>query len=127
MQWTGDSVVFSCIHSVIPAGALANKATQWIATHPRFLFPVQALSTVFREKFLGALSQAFTNNALTFAGKTADLGTSTGFARLKVPLRTKAWVVTVKKPVAGPEHVLDYVGRTTHRVGTRSERPCFAT
>lgn len=110
------------IHSVIPAGVLASNAEQWLATHPRFLFPVHALSTVFREKFLDALSQAFTSNALTFAGKTANLGTPASFARLKGQLRNKAWVVYVKKPFAGPEHVLDYVGRYTHRVAIANHR-----
>lgn len=110
------------IHSVIPAGVLASTAEQWIATHPRFLFPVHALSTVFREKFLDALSQAFTNKALTFAGNTAHVGTPTGFARLQGHLRNKAWVVYVKKPFASPEHVLDYVGRYTHRVAIANHR-----
>jgi hypothetical protein len=110
------------IHSVIPAGALASNAAQWIATHPRFLFPVQALSTVFREKFLDAMSQAVTNHAVTFAAQTAKVSTPIGFARLQAQLRKKAWVVYVKKPFAGPEHVLDYVGRYTHRVAIANHR-----
>jgi hypothetical protein len=110
------------IHSLIPAGALDKEGDKWLATHPRFLFPVHALSTVFREKFLEALSHAFANNTLTFAGKTAKVGTPTGFASLKAQLRKKAWVVYVKKPFAGPEHVLDYVGRYTHRVAIANHR-----
>ena len=110
------------IHRVIPAGALASNGAQWIATHRRFLFPVEALSTVFREKVLDALSQAFASSTLTFGGKTAHPGTPTGFARLKAQLREKAWVVYGKKPVAGPAHVLDDVGRDTHRVAIATHR-----
>ncbi len=90
------------IHSLIPGGALSDQGEQWIAINPRFLFPVRALRTVFREKFLDALEQAFTRNALTFTGKTANLGTPTGFARLKAGLRQKKWVVTIKNPLAVP-------------------------
>jgi hypothetical protein len=75
------------MHSVIPAGALGKEGQQWLAIDPRFLFLIWALSTVFREKFLDARDQARTSNALTCTGKTANLGTSTGFARLKARLR----------------------------------------
>ena len=110
------------IHSIIPAGALGKDGQQWLAINPRFLFPVRALSTVFREKFLDALEQAFTSNAFTFIGKTAHFGTPPGFAKLKAHLRHKAWVVTIKKPFGGPKQVLDYLGRSTHRVAIANHR-----
>ena len=86
------------VHCVIPAGALAPDGERWIAADPRLLFPVRALSMVFRGKFLDALTQACTKGALTFTGTIAALGTPQGFATLNEQLRSKDWVVYTKKP-----------------------------
>jgi hypothetical protein len=101
------------VHCVIAAGALASKGERWIEADPRFLFPVRALSTVFRGKFCAALAQA---------GATGAVLLPEGFAQLRNQLYAKEWVVYAKAPFADPAHVLDYVGRYTHRVAIANHR-----
>jgi hypothetical protein len=101
------------VHCVIAAGALAADGGHWIDADPRFLFPVRALSTVFRGKFCAALAQA---------GSTGAWPLPEGFAQLRAQLYAKEWVVYAKAPFAGPAHVLDYVGRYTHRVAIANHR-----
>ena len=110
------------LHCLVAAGALASDGTRWNPTHPRLLFPVQALSTVLRGKFLDALHQTYATGALTCTEDTADLDTPAGFVRLLDQLYNKAWVVYAKRPFAGPEQVLDSVGRSTHRVAISNQR-----
>src|SRR5215831_1837872 len=84
------------VHCLVPGGALADDHTRWVPTHPAFLFPVKALGTVFRAKFLEALAHAHTTAALTFSDTTAALATPQGFARLLDHLYATAWVVYAK-------------------------------
>jgi hypothetical protein len=101
------------VHGVIAAGALAADGGHWIAADPRFLFPVRALSTVFRGKFCAALAQADSTGALPLPE---------GLAQLRAQLYATEWVVYAKAPFAGPAHVLDYVGRSTHRGASANHR-----
>jgi len=110
------------VHCLVPGGALADDHTRWVPTHPAFLFPVKALGTVFRAKFLEALAHAHTTAALTFSDTTAALATPQGFARLLDHLYATAWVVYAKAPFAGPAQVVDYIGRYTHRVAITNTR-----
>ncbi len=110
------------LHCVIPAGALSSDGERWRNADPRFLFPVRALSKVFRGKFLDALHQACTNETFTFPGPTAAFGTPQGFAQFADQLCAHDWVVYIKKPFAGPAQVLEYVGRYTHRVAISNHR-----
>lgn len=110
------------LHCVIPGGALASDHSRWIPARENFLFHVKALSRTFRRKFLGLLKKAFDQGRLIFPGKTAELGTQKGFTRLRTKLKAKEWVVYSKKPFAGPEQVLDYIGRYTHRVAISNHR-----
>ena len=110
------------VHCVIAAGALSANGERWIEADPRFLFPVRALSTVFRGKFCEALAQAGSTGALPLAEGPPALGTPEDFAQLRAQLYTKEWVVYAKAPFAGPAHVLDYVGRYTHRVAIANHR-----
>jgi Putative transposase/Transposase zinc-binding domain len=110
------------VHCVIAAGALSANGERWIDADPRFLFPVRALSTVFRGKFCEALAQASSTGALSLAEGPAALGTPEGFEQLRAQLYAKEWVVYAKAPFAGPEHVLDYIGRYTHRVAIANHR-----
>jgi hypothetical protein len=110
------------VHCVIPGGALSRDGERWRAADPRFLFPVRALSRVCRGKCLATLQQAFPNDAVTFAGPTAALGTPKGLATRTAPRRDQAWVVSTKPPCAGPAQVLDDVGRSTHRVALANHR-----
>jgi hypothetical protein len=108
------------------AGALAANGARWIDADPRFLFPVRALSTVFRGKFCAALAHACSTGAVPIAECPTALSTSEDFAQLRAQLYTKEWVVYAKAPLAGPAPVLDYVGRYTHRVRSdaRGRRSC---
>jgi Putative transposase/Transposase zinc-binding domain len=101
------------VHCVVAAGALASNGERWIEADPRFLFPVRALSTVFRGKCCAALAQA---------GATGAVLLPEDFAQLRDQLYAKEWVVYAKAPFAGPAHVLDYVGRYTHRVAIANHR-----
>jgi hypothetical protein len=110
------------LHCVVPGGALALDGARWIAAPPGFLFPVRALAQVFRGKYLGALQRAFTTGKLVFAGSLAGLAAPAAFAAWLADLRQHDWVVYAKRPVAGPEQVLEYLGRYTHRVAIANER-----
>jgi hypothetical protein len=110
------------VHCVIAAGALAADGGHWIDAEPRFLFPVRALSTVFRGKFCAALAQASATGALPCAAESTTLGIPESFEQLRAQLYTQEWVVYAKAPFAGPAHVLDYVGRYTHRVAIANYR-----
>jgi putative transposase/transposase-like zinc-binding protein len=110
------------VHCLVPGGALADNGTRWIPTHPRFLFPVHALSPVFRGKFLEALHSSTTMGTLVFPGETEPLATPEGFRRFIDQLYAKAWIVYAKQSMAGPGHVLDYLSRYTHRVAIANHR-----
>lgn len=110
------------LHCVVTGGALAPDGTRWIAAKAGFLFPVRALSTVFRAKYLDALQRAFAQQRLTFAGGTADLAHAGAFARFIAALRAESWVVYAKQPFGGPAQVLQYLGRYTHRVAISNAR-----
>jgi predicted Zn-ribbon and HTH transcriptional regulator len=110
------------LHALVPGGALADDGTCWVPTHPKFLFPVKALGKVFRGKFLGALQQPALNQALCFNEHTAPLSTKAGFSQLIDHLYDHNWVVYAKRPFKGPEHVIEYIGRYTHRVAIANHR-----
>ena len=110
------------LHCVIPSGCLSLDHSQWIAGRENFLFRVEPLSEVFQGKFIHYLEKAFEKGKLIFPGKTQPLGTSKGFRDLKNQLWAKNWVVYSKAPFAGPEQVLDYLGRYTHRVAISNHR-----
>ena len=110
------------VHCVIAAGALSSNGERWIDADPRFLFPVRALSAVFRGKFCEALAQAGSTGALPLAEGPPALGIPEGFAQFRDQLYATEWVVYAKAPFAGPAHVLDYVGRYTHRVAIANHR-----
>jgi hypothetical protein len=100
------------LHCLIPSGALSLDQSRWIAARPNFLFPVKALSVVFRGKFLDLLTQA---------GENGRIEIETPSERLKA-LRKKNWIVYAKKPFGSPRTVLDYLGRYTHRVALSNDR-----
>jgi len=110
------------LHCVIPAGALSLDETCWLSGRKDFLFPVKALSKVFRGKFTCLLKKAYEKKELLFPGNTETLGAQKEFSRLVEELKEKDWVVYSKKPFAGPKKVLDYLGRYTHRVAISNHR-----
>ena len=109
------------LHCLVAAGAL-HADGHWINSRRGFLFPVQALSQVFRGKFLAALARAFDTGALKLDGATATLVQASDRQRFFAALHKHAWVVYAKKPFGGPQQVLDYLGRYTHRVALSNNR-----
>jgi len=112
------------LHCLVPAGALSCDRTRWVPARQNFLFPVKALSRVFRAKFLDSLKKSFEENKLLFVGQIAPLADAESFGALLDGLRKKPWVVYAKKPFSSPAHVLDYLGRYTHRVALSNDRIC---
>ena len=110
------------LHCLVPAGALSSDQKRWTPARKNFLFPIKALSTVFRGKFLDLLKKACERNKLLFVAQSASLANPVAFKLLIKGLRKKPWVVYAKKPFGSPEHVLDYLGRYTHRVALSNDR-----
>jgi Putative transposase/Transposase zinc-binding domain len=110
------------VHCVVTGGALAPDGSRWIAARPGFLFPVRALAQVFRGRYLARLQQAFDRGELHLTGGLAPLGEPAAFATWLAELRQHTWVVYCKPPFAGPDHVLAYLGRYTHRVALSNDR-----
>jgi len=110
------------VHGVIAAGALSANGERWLEADSRFLFPVRALSTVVRGKCCEARARLWTTGALPCPEEPTSGGSPAGFAPLRAQLYAKAWVVYAKAPCAGPEQVLDSVGRSTHRVAIANHR-----
>ncbi|MGH8190332.1 MAG: IS91 family transposase [Rhodanobacteraceae bacterium] len=110
------------LHCVVPGGGLAPDGDHWIACKPGFFLPVRVLSRLFRRLFLEHLEQAFATGQLRFFGSLQALRDRRAFLRYLAPLRKVEWVVYAKAPFAGPEQVLDYVGRYTHRVAISNHR-----
>ena len=109
------------VHALVAAGALSASGT-WVRSRRGFLFPVKALSAVFRGKFLEALVQALDHGQLALSAGTAALSEPRAQRSLLADLRKKAWVVYAKRPFVGPEQVLEYLGRYTHRTAISNER-----
>jgi hypothetical protein len=110
------------VHCVVTGGALSEDGERWIAAKPGFLFPVRALSAVFRGKYLDALARAHQGGELHFAGSTAPLAEPAAWRALLATLKANDWVVYAKPPFAGAEQVLSYLGRYTHRVAIANHR-----
>jgi len=110
------------LHCVIPGGALSSDKTKWLPARENYLFNVIALSQVFRGKFTELLKRAFTHNEFAFEGIASVLAAEKDFFRFIDGLKQKGWVVYCKEPFAGPEHVLEYIGRYTHRVAISNNR-----
>jgi hypothetical protein len=110
------------LHCVIAGGVISADKTRWIQTKPNYLFNVEALSLVFRGKFIEYLEKGYAKGKLNFPGNTAKYAVAEGFSGLIKRLRSKEWVVFSKKPFAGPQAVLQYIGRYTHRVAISNNR-----
>jgi len=110
------------IHSVVPGGGLSPDHSQWIRSPPHFFLPVRVLSRVFRGKFVAGLRQAFHAKQLAFYGELQPLATEKAFAAFLRTLFREDWVVYAKAPFGGPEHVLQYLARYTHRVAISNHR-----
>ena len=111
------------LHCVVPGGGLSPDGTRWIGCKKSsFFLPVQVLSARFRNLFLRYLRRAFEEGRLSFYGEMADLGRPARFDALCHRMRRIKWVVFVKPPFGGPEQVLKYLARYTHRVAISNSR-----
>jgi hypothetical protein len=110
------------LHCVVPGGGLAPDGEGWIACRPGFFLPVRVLSRLFRRLFLERLRDAFEAGRLKFFSELAHLAEPVAFASHIKPLATAEWVVYAKRPFGGPEQVLAYLGRYTHRVAIANSR-----
>ena len=120
--WSQKLSLHPHVHCVIPAGGLSLDHTHWIKSRSRFFLSIQVLRRVFRGKFVDALKQAFRDGSLSFHGGLTPLAQPKTFAAWLRPLFRKDWVVYAKRPFGGPEYVLQYLGRYTHRVAISNHR-----
>jgi len=110
------------LHCVVPGGGLSPDGTRWISCRPRFFLPIRVLSCLFRRLLIELLEKAYENGQLQFFSALKELQNRQLFLRYLEPLRHTKWVVYAKPPFAGPQQVLDYVGRYTHRVAISNNR-----
>jgi hypothetical protein len=110
------------VHMVVPGGGIALDDQRWIASRPAFLLPVRVLGKLFRGVFLSRLLALYDAGRLVFFGGLAPLADRRAFLRHLAPVRKKRWAVYAKPPFAGPEAVLAYLSRYTHRVAISNRR-----
>jgi len=121
-SWGQNLLFHPHLHCVVPGGGISLDGSRWVACRPDFFLPVRVLSSLFRRLFLESLEKAFDSGKLKFFGTLEPLQDRTAFTRRLAPLKKREWVVYAKAPFAGPERVLDYVGRYTHRVAISNNR-----
>ena len=110
------------VHGIVPGGGLSFDGARWVACKPGFFLPVRVLSRLFRRRFLEELEQVHLRGQLQFFGEYASLTDPQAFAQWIAPMRACEWVVYAKRPFAGPEAVLAYLSRYTHRVAISNQR-----
>src|SRR3989441_699265 len=110
------------VHMIVPGGGIALDGKRWVSCRPGFFLPVRVLSRLFRRLFLERLTAAHAAGRLSFFGDYAHLDDAQAFAAYLAPLRRSEWVVYSKRPFGGPEAVLAYLSRYTHRVAIANSR-----
>jgi hypothetical protein len=110
------------VHMIVPGGGLSPDGRSWVSCRPSFFLPVRVLSRLFRRLFLTMLAAAHEADRLKFFGDHAHLAGAEAFAAYLAPLRKAEWVVYSKRPFGGPEAVLAYLARYTHRVAISNSR-----
>jgi Putative transposase/Transposase zinc-binding domain len=110
------------VHMIVPGGGFSSDGSSWTACRPNFFLPVLVLSRLFRRLMLEKLAAAHTASKLTFFGAHAHLAGTDAFAAFLAPLRKTKWFVYSKRPFAGPQAVLAYLSRYTHRVAISNSR-----
>jgi Putative transposase/Transposase zinc-binding domain len=110
------------VHMIVPGGGIAPDGSRWISSRPAFLLPVRVLAKLFRRLLLTRLVTLHEVGRLAFFGSAAHLADRRAFLRHLSPVRKKRWVVYAKAPFAGPEAVLAYLSRYTHRVAISNSR-----
>ena len=120
--WNQQVLFHPHLHCVVPSGGLSPDRSRWIPSHARFFLPVKVLGKLFRGKFLAFLASAFRKKKLQLAGSVVYLAAPSAFDRFLRQLRSKDWVVYAKRPFGGPQYVIRYLARYTHRVAISNGR-----
>ncbi|MBL0935965.1 MAG: IS91 family transposase [Rhizobiaceae bacterium] len=120
--WGSAMIHHPHVHMIVPGGGIAPDGSRWISSRPAFLLPVRVLGKLFRRLFLTRLLALRDAGQLGFFGTMAHLTERRAFLRHLARVRTKRWVVYAKAPFAGPEAVLAYLSRYTHRVAISNRR-----
>lgn len=120
--WSQTLIDHPHLHCIVTGGGLSLDGQHWIASRQKFLLPVRVLSKVFRGKFLDALRQAYDAQQLQFPGHIQPLQAPKAFSQLLTTLYRQPWVVYCKDAFDNPQHVIDYLGRYTHRVAISNHR-----
>ena len=120
--WSQQLKAHPHVHCVVPAGGLSPDHTRWVRAPENYFLPKKVLRKVFRGKFIEALKQAFRDGQLNFHGDLKLLAQTRTFAAWLRPLYRQHWIVYLKRPFGGPEYVLQYLGRYTHRVAISNHR-----
>jgi len=120
--WNQKLLLHPHVHCVVPAGGPSFDHSHWISSHHTFFLPVKVLGRVFRGKFVAALQRAFQDGQLDFHGGLQPLAQPKTFSSWLRTLFRKDWVVYSKRPFGGPQLVLQYLGRYTHRVAVSNHR-----
>jgi len=121
-SWGSNLLFHPHLHCVVPGGGISPDGQHWVACRPGFFLPVRVLSRLFRRLFLEHLQTAFDSGQLEFFSSLQGLHDPKAFAQYLAPLRATEWVVYAKPPFGGPEQVLNYLGRYTHRVAISNDR-----
>jgi hypothetical protein len=121
-SWGQNLLFHPHLHCVVPGGGISPDGTRWISCRPNFFLPVKVLSRLFRRLFLRYLQEAFDAGKLHFFTSLQALQNPQAFTRHLDSVRDVEWVVYAKPPFAGPQQVVDYVGRYTHRVAISNHR-----
>jgi Putative transposase len=121
-SWGQNLLFHPHLHCVVPGGGISSDGKRWISCRPRFFLPVRVLSRLFRRLFLKFLEEAFDAGKLWFFSSLEALRDPQAFQRHLDSVRDLEWVVYAKPPFAGPQQVVDYVGRYTHRVAISNHR-----
>jgi len=110
------------VHGIVPGGGLSPDGKAWVGCRPGFFLPVRVLSRLFRRRFLEELQRLYDGGKLRFFGEHAALADARAFKDWLAPMRRCEWVVYAKRPFAGPQAVLAYLSRYTHRVAISNSR-----
>lgn len=120
--WSQSLIDHPHLHCIVTGGGLSLDGTQWVAAGKNYFLPVKVLSRLFRGKFLHYLKEAFDAKDLVFPGRISLLGDQKSFGQFMTDLYGKEWVVYCKEPLRSAMHVIEYLGRYTHRVAISNER-----
>ena len=120
--WSQTLVDHFHLHCLVPAGALSYAKDRWVPTRDSFLFRIESLEKEFNKRYLRYLEEAYRKQKLIFPGNTARFESQQAFVQLVKSLSKATWIAYAKPPFAGPEQVLEYLGRYTHRVAISNNR-----